>query len=341
MRAHSFGRRSFVRLAVPAATITAVNILHYRADAAEFNYRFANNEVLSYPMNTRMQAAAQRLRERSSGQFDLKLFPAGQLGTDTDMLSQVRSGVLQFYAASGAVLSTLVPVSGINSVGFAFANYPQVWSAMEGDLGAVIRADVEKVRLHAFEKIFDIGFRQITSSTHPIRVPDDLKGFKIRVPPSPISVAMFTALGAAPGTLNWSEVYTALQTKLYDGQENPLPSIDTGKLYEVQKYCALTNHQWDGFWVLGNKAAFAKLPKALQDMVSEEFSRAAEEDRADIAGLAASLRPSLEAHGMAFTEVDQPAFKERLKQSGFYGQWQAKFGAEAWSALAKYSNGIA
>ncbi len=341
MAGYRLGRRGFIRAAVPAATIAAVNILHYRADAAEFTYRFANNEIASYPMNTRMQAAAQRLRERSGGQFDLKLFPAGQLGTDTDMLSQVRSGILQFYAASGAVLSTLVPVSGINSVGFAFGSYPKVWAAMDGELGAVIRAEVDKVRLHAFEKIFDIGFRQVTSGTHPIHTPDDLKGFKIRVPPSPISVAMFNALDAAPGTLNWSEVYTALQTKLYDGQENPLPSIDSGKLYEVQKYCALTNHQWDGFWILGNKAAFTKLPKPLQDLVSEEFARAAEEDRADIAALANSLRPALESNGMAFNDVDQPAFKAKLKQSGFYGQWQTKFGDKAWSALTKYSDGMA
>lgn len=338
MRAQGAGRRNFLKLSGAAM---AINILHYPADAAEFNYRFANNEIPAYPMNTHIQDAVKRVRENSGGQLDIKIFPAGQLGTDTDMLSQVRSGVLQFYAASGAVLSTVVPISGIDSVGFAFGDYKQVWAAMDGGLGALIRGGAAKIHLHVLPKIFDIGFRQVTSGTRPIHTPDDLKGFKIRVPPSPISVSMFTALGASPGTLNWSEVYTALQTKLYDGQENPLPSIDSGKLYEVQKYCSITNHQWDGFWIVGNGAAFARLPPKLQDLVTEEFSRAADGDRADIAALAASLRPSLEKHGMTFIDVDQSAFKQRLKQSGFYGQWKEKFGADAWSVLEKYSDGIA
>ncbi len=341
MRVPKLGRRNFIKLAVPAGVVTAVNILHYPADAAEFNYRFADNVDMTYPMTSRMQEAAQRLREKSSGRLDIKVFPSGQLGTDTDMLSQVRSGALQFYGVSGAVLSTLVPMSGIDSVGFAFSDYKQVWAAMDGDLGARIRADVEKVRLHAFHKPLDIGFRQITSSTKPIHTPEDLKGFKIRVPPSQISVAVFSGLEAAPGTLNWAELYTALQTKLYDGQENPLPSVDNGKLYEVQKYCALTNHQWDCYWIIGNAAAFARLPKPLQDLMEEEVGAAAEADRADIARLSATMRPSLEQHGMIFNEVDQAAFKVKLKKSGFYEQWKEKFGPDAWSILAKYSDGIA
>ena len=190
MQGIKIGRRNFIKLAGTAAGVAAANILHYPADAAEFNYRFADNVDATYPMTVRMQEAANRLRERSSGKFDLKVFPAGQLGTDTVMLSQVRTGALDFLAVSGAVLSTLVPLSGIDSVGFAFSNYDQVWSAMDGELGRRIRTDIEKIKLYPFPKMFDIGFRQITSSTKPIRTPDDLKGFKIRVPPSPISVWM-------------------------------------------------------------------------------------------------------------------------------------------------------
>src|SRR5918912_2743021 len=105
-------------------------------------------------------------------------------------------------------------------------------------------------------KIWDNGFRQITTSTKPIQTPDDLKNFKIRVPPSPLWTSMFKALGAGPTTINFNEVYSALQTKVADGQENPLAIIDTAKLYEVQKYCSLTNHQWAGYHVAFNTAAW-------------------------------------------------------------------------------------
>ena len=107
---------------------------------------------------------------------------------------------------------------------------------MDGELGAFVRAAIAKAGLYAFDKMWDNGYRQITSSTHPINTPDDLKGFKIRVPVSPLWTSMFKAFGASPTSINFSEVYSALQTKIVEGQENPLSLIQIAKLYEVQKY---------------------------------------------------------------------------------------------------------
>ena len=149
---------------------------------------------------------------------------------------------------SGLILATLVPAASINGIGFAFPDYDTVWKAMDGDLGAYIRGEITKANLVVMDKIWDNGFRQTTSSTKPINGPDDLKGFKIRVPVSPLWTSMFKAFDAAPASINFSEVYSALQTKIVEGQENPLAIISTAKLYEVQKFCSLTNHMWDGFW---------------------------------------------------------------------------------------------
>src|SRR6266542_5495273 len=109
----------------------------------------------------------------------------------------------------------------------------------------------------------------------PINTPDDLKGFKIRVPVSPLWTSMFRAFGASPASINFSEVYSALQTKVVEGQENPLSVIDIAKLYEVQKYCSITNHMWDGFWFLANNAAYKKLPNDLQEIVAKNLNAAA------------------------------------------------------------------
>ena len=114
-------------------------------------------------------------------------------------------------------------------------------------------------------KVWDNGFRHITSSTREIKTPDDLKGFKIRVPPAPMLTSLFKALGAGPSPINFNELYTALQTKVVEGQENPLAIIATTRLYEVQKTCSLTGHVWDGYWVLGNKRAFEMLPQDVHD----------------------------------------------------------------------------
>jgi tripartite ATP-independent transporter DctP family solute receptor len=166
------------------------------------------------------------------------------------MLSQIRSGGVEFFTLSGLILATLVPAASINGIGFAFPDYDTVWKAMDGDLGAYIRGEITKANLVVMDKIWDNGFRETTSSTKPINGPDDFKGFKIRVPVSPLWTSMFKAFDAAPASINFSEVYSALQTKIVEGQENPLAIISTAKLYEVQKYCSLTNHMWDGFWFL-------------------------------------------------------------------------------------------
>ena len=152
------------------------------------------------------------------------------------MLSQLRSGAIDFFTLSGLILATLVPPASINGIGFAFKDYDTVWKAMDGKLGAYVRAEIDKRGLIAMDKMWDNGFRQITSSTHPIKAPADLKGFKIRVPVSPLWTSMFQALGASPISINFTEVYSALQTKIAEGQENPLTLIQIAKLYEVQKY---------------------------------------------------------------------------------------------------------
>jgi tripartite ATP-independent transporter DctP family solute receptor len=314
----------------------AFGIGRARAQSAEFVFKYGNNVPATYPLNVRVSQAAERIRAATSGRFDLQIFPAGQLGTDTDMLSQVRSGAIDFYTASGLVLSTLVPLTAINALGFAFKDYAQVWPAMDGKLGATIRARIDAAGLHAIEKIFDIGFRQVSSSTHPITDPDSFKGFKIRIPPSQLGVSMFRALGASPATLNFAEAYTALQTHVVDGQENPLSIIDTAKFSEVQKYVSMTNHMWDGYWLLCNGRAWKSLPEDIQAIVSRELNRAAEEDRADIAALDASLKTKLESQGMQFNTPDPEPFRAILKRDGFYDQWRKTFGDEAWTVMESY-----
>lgn len=328
-------RRTLITAAA-AAPLLAMPAIRTQA-AARFVFKYGNNVPATYPLNVRTREAAERIRTATDGAFDLQIFPAGQLGTDTDMLSQVRSGAIQVFTTSGLIMSTLVPLAAINALGFAFKDYSQVWPAMDGKLGDMIRPKIEAVGLHPIDKIFDIGFREITSSTHPITGPDSFKGFKVRIPPSDLGVSMFKALGASPITMNFTEVYTSLQTHVIDGQENPLSIIDTVKFYEVQKYLSMTNHMWDGYWMLCNGRAWKGLPADVSAIVSRELNRCAEEDRKDIAELDASLKGRLKAKGMIFNTPDTAAFRTLLERSGFYAQWQKTFGKEAWDAMETYT----
>ena len=315
------------------AALPLVAIRTRPADAAEFSYKYANNFPAAHPLNLRATEAMARIREATGGRVDIQVFPNNQLGSDTDTLSQLRSGAVEFFTLSGLILSTLVPPASINGVGFAFVDYDQVWKAMDGKLGAYVRGEIGKRGLLAMDKIWDNGFRQTTTSTKPIRTPDDFRGMKLRVPVSPLWTSMFNGLGASPASINFSEVYSALQTKIVDGQENPLAVIDAAKLYEVQTYCSMTNHMWDGFHFLANRRAWDALPADARTIVARELDRSAIEERTDVAALNAQLRDRLKTGGLTFNDVDPAPFRETLKRAGFYAEWRGKYGDEAWRVL--------
>ena len=305
------------------------------ARAAEFTMKLANNQPMTHPTNVRAAEAVAKILEESDGRVDIQVFPSNQLGADTDVLGQLRSGGVEFFLLSPLILSTLIPNAAVNGVGFAFPDYDAVWSAMDGELGAYARSQIEAGGLIVQEKIWDNGFRQTTSSRGPIASPADFEGMKIRVPVSPLWTSMFTAFGAAPTSINFAEVYSALQTGIVDGQENPLAIISTSKLNEVQKFCSLTNHMWDGFWMLGNRRAWGALPEDLQAIVSKNFNDAAMSQRQDVMALNQSLRDDLEAAGMTINEVDPAPFEQKLREAGFYAEWKGKFGDEAWAILER------
>ncbi|HTE82041.1 MAG TPA: TRAP transporter substrate-binding protein [Reyranella sp.] len=329
-------RRRLLTAALASSTALPLVAIRTRpANAAEFTYKYANNSPVSHPLTIRTTEAAARITEKTGGKVEIQVFPNNQLGSDTDMLSQLRSGALEFFTLSGLILSTLVPVASINGVGFAFKDYSQVWPTMDGALGTLVRGEIAKRGLYAFGKMYDNGYREITSSTKPVKTPEDLSGFKIRVPASPLWTSMFKAFGASPTTINFNEVYTALQTKVVDGQENPLSLIDTAKLYEVQKFVAITNHMWDGFWLLANKKSFDAMPANLREIVEAEFNASALDERADLARMNDTVAATLKGKGLQFVDTDAAAFRGALKKAGFYKEWKGKFGAEAWGTLEK------
>jgi len=313
-----------------------------RAQQPQWTYKYANNLPESHPMNSRAREMAAAIKRDINGRFDLQIFPNSQLGSDTDTLSQIRSGGVEFFTLSGLILSTFVPVASINGMGFAFPDYATVWKAMDGDLGAYVRAQIAKSnQIVALEKIWDNGFRQTTTSTKPITTPDDFRGMKLRVPVSPLWTSMFKALAASPASINFNEVYSALQTKIVDGQENPLAIISTAKLYEVQKFCSLTNHMWDGFWFLANKRAWDALPADVQSIVAKHVNEAGVNERTDVEKLNANLQQDLSGKGLVFNKPDPAPFREKLRSAGFYSEWKGKYGEEAWGLLEKSAGKLA
>jgi tripartite ATP-independent transporter DctP family solute receptor len=304
------------------------------AHAAEFVYKWGTNVPESHPLNVFGRQASEAILKETNGRVELRLFPNNQLGADADMLTQLRSGALEVFTLSGVnVLSTMIPSSAIYGIGFAFPNYEVLWRALDGKFGAHLRDQIRKSNFVVMDKIWDNGFRQITTSTKPIVQPADLQGVKIRVPVSALWTSLFKSLGASPTSINFAEVYSALQTKVVDAQENPPAIISAAKLYEVQKFCSLTNHMWDGWWLLANRRTWERLPRDIQDVVAKNVNAAAVAEREEVAKQNTSLIGELKAKGLTFNDVDPAPFREVLKKAGFYAEWRKKFGDESWQML--------
>lgn len=311
-------------------------------NAAEFAYKFGSSMAANHPSTVRNEEAFKKIREETGGRVDIQSFPAGALGSDIDMVSQVRSGALHFMYLPQGHLSSMDPRGALHSVPFAFKDYNAVWSAMDGELGNYIRGIYTKVGLHAFEKASDHGFMHMTTRSKPIVTPDDMKGLKVRASVVPMYVAMFRAMGAAPTAIPFPELYVALQTRVVDAQINPLQLLEIAKLYEVQGYCSMTGQTWEGYYSCANAKVWAALPANLQSVVSKHINQATLNIREDLVKFNASVETSLTAKGMKFNRPEREPFRVALQKAGFYKEWREKFGAEAWAVLERSTgNGLA
>ena len=176
----TMNRRQF--LTATAATGAGLIAGASFAQGSEIKLKLGTDLPVTHSVNVRLKEAIEAIAKETQGRVNIQLFPNNQLGSDSDMMAQIRAGALELATFPGTVMSTLIPATSITGVGFAFPNYEKVWQAMDGEIGNHIRSAIEKTNLVPFQNVWDNGFRQITTSTKPIKTPEDLKNFKIRVP---------------------------------------------------------------------------------------------------------------------------------------------------------------
>jgi tripartite ATP-independent transporter DctP family solute receptor len=322
-----------------AAAFASIAIQPVRADT--YSWKFALDATADHPMNVRAVEAFAKIRKQTNGQLDIKSYPNNTLGNVTAMLTQVRSGAIEMHGGAGGVLDTVVPLASIENLAFAFPDRRTAFAALDGDLGNEIRARSLDAGLVTMDKIWENGFRNVTNSLRPVRTVADLDGMKLRVSPGRLRVDTFRALGVAVTPLPSAELYTALQTRVVDGQETPLVYVETQHYFEVQKYASLTRHMWSGWWTLVNQAKWNSLPPNLQQILRTNMNEAAVLERHDNELLEEAVRDKLSRQGMLFNDVNPATFKAKLIANGYYTRWKAAFGDKAWDAMEKYTGKLA
>jgi tripartite ATP-independent transporter DctP family solute receptor len=325
------------QLLTGTAGVAALTMLQFPARAAEFTYKLGHNNAVNHPQHVRLVEAARKIAEDSSGRLVVEIFPNSQLGSDPQMLAQLRSGALELVHMGDIIVGNLVPVASLAALPFAFADSTALWSAMDGEFGKQIHAEIaKKLGVHVFDKGWDGGVRHLFTSQKAIQTAGDMKGMKFRIPSGALASSLFKALGASPTPVPSGEVYTALQTRLVDGADGPLVTIEHAKYYETSKYISLTGHMHTPFEMLANGAAWQRLPKNLQEILSRRLDEAALLERADIAAGDGKLQEQLQKHGQTFIRPDKESFRKVLRDEGLYGQWRDAYGgAEPFSLLEK------
>ena len=320
----SFSRRALLKASAASAVMGSVGAPFVaRAQQAEFTYKFANNLPDAHPLNTRAKEMSAAIKTETNGRVDVQIFPNNQLGADTDVLSQLRSGGVEFFTMSGLILATLVPAASINGMGFAFPDYPTVWKAMDGDLGAYVRGQIAKANLVAMEKIWDNGFRQTTfldQAHHRARglARVSRSACRCRHRCGPRCSRRLTRRPRR--SISTKSIRRRASTNdRTKGQENPLAlSISTAKTLRGAEILPLTNHMWDGYWFLANRRAWEALPADVRAIVARNINAAAVNARADTEKLNATVRQELAAKGLTFNQPDVAPFREKLRSAGFY-----------------------
>lgn len=330
-------RRAF--LTSSSAAFASIAFMRSRASAAEFSFKWGHDIALNHPMHVRLVEMSHAVKRETNGRLEIAIFGNNVLGNDPAMLTQVRSGAIQAISMQGLNYSGVVPLAMLDGVGFAFKSSDEAMRAFEGDLGDYIRKDIATKGLYGFRSVFDVGFRQITSGTKPIRNASDLAGFKIRTPPAKIALDLFQTLGASPTPVAFGEIYTALQTHVVDGQETPYAVIETSHFYEVQKYLSVSNHMWTCFWNIANQDAWKALPDDVKAVLERNVAKYTAAAKADVERMDRSVADKLQRGGLTFETVDVESMRRML--GPYYARWKGEFGPTAWELLEKYTGKLA
>ena len=281
-----------------------------------------------HPQAEAVRKFGELVKQKSDGKITVKLFPGGSLGNDVTMISSLQGGTLEMTVPD---TSTLVGSAGLESFGlinlpFLFDKSEEADALLDGPFGQKLMANLPNKGLIGLG-FWENGFRQVTNSRRPITKADDFAGLKLRVIQNPLFIDTFSALGASAQPMPFPEVYTALETGVVDGQENPLATILSSKFYEVQKYTVLSDHIYSVWAFLMSKKFWDKLSPEEQKLITESGQEATVAERQIIRAYSASALDELKKAGMEVTtlppeevaklrEVTKPVWTKYTQQFG-------------------------
>jgi tripartite ATP-independent transporter DctP family solute receptor len=304
-------KRLIVKTLVAAVALCAFGL----AQAQTKTIKFANQNAKGHPIVLGMEKFAELVEKKSGGKLRVQIFPGGTLGSDQANVSALQGGTLEMAAMNSGIFASQVKDFAIYDFPFLFGNEKEADAVVDGPFGQGLHRKLEDKGLVGLA-YYELGFRELTNSKRAIHKVEDIAGLKLRVIPNPINVDWVKALGANPTPLPFPELYSALEQGAVDGQENPVATIKGAKLFEVQKYMTLTNHQYNPQSVVVSRKFWDGLgadeKKALQDAARESAAYQRTQSRAMLqSGLEDLKKGGMQVSELPAAEVAK--LREKMK----------------------------
>ncbi|HSO18133.1 MAG TPA: TRAP transporter substrate-binding protein [Desulfosarcina sp.] len=249
--------------------------------------------------------------ENSGGDIEVQVFPAAQLGSERDMVEGLQLGSLEMTLTSTGPMGNFVPQVKLFNLPFLFKDRESCYRVLDGEIGTQIADRFTKVGIRSLGW-FENGFRNITNSKVAVNSPDDMKGLKIRVMEDDVFILTMKSLGASPLPMAFGELYTALEQKTVDAQENPLAVIHSSRFFEVQKYLAMTGHFYSPAVLLISEMTWQQLTPAQQKIIADAATEARDFERALSLKADQELEAACKKEGMIVTHPDKTPFAEAV-----------------------------
>lgn len=282
-------------------------------DIKERSFKLALQNPKGHPLATGAEKFAELVATRSGGKLKVNIFPGGALGGDAPNVSALQGGTIEFVLLNSGILASQVKDFEVYDFPFMFANAREADAVVDGPFGQKMHAKLAEKGIIGLA-YFELGFRNITNSRRPINKVEDIAGLKLRVIPNVINIDWVKALGANPTPMAFPEVYSALEQKAIDGQENPLSVILANKFAEVQKYLAITNHQYNPQSLIFSRKIWDTLSVDEKKILGESAVEAGKFERQLSREAAAATLDALKKAGMQVTEFS-PAEQAKLREA--------------------------
>src|SRR5215831_9268612 len=315
------------------AAVLAVLPLLALAQVQERTIKFATQNPKGHPLVTGMEKFAEIVTAKSGGKMKVNLFPGGVLGSDAANVSALQGGTLEMVVLNSGILASQAKEFAVFDFPFMFTNAREADAVVDGQFGRAMLARLDEKGIHGLA-YWELGFRNITNSRRPIRTVEDIAGLKLRVIPNTINVDWVSALGANPTPMAFPEVYSGLEQKAIDGQENPVTVILANKFYEVQKYLAITNHQYNPQTVIISRKLWEALSDDEKKILADAAVEAGRYQRQVSREQAGRALEDLKKNGMEVTELGSAELEKfRAKMKPVIAKHSAIVGPEVVDAL--------